>query len=919
MIRRASPGVWLPSIALLACGKGGVNQNNPPPGATGHSLGGTVTGALGSSVTLWLSASANHSNPIAMNGPGPFVFDDPLEAGTAYSVTAQVQSIQLDSCVVSQGTGVMPDADVGNILVTCSTGDEIAADVEGLTGSVVASLNDTELLTISSNGYHAFATRIPNLGAYSIEVATQPATQTCFVERGQGNVSSSDNEVAHFLCLDKAAGAFAVGGRVTGLPQGESVSLSLNGGTPMLVSGNGAFQFPALLADLEAFVVTLAQIPVAAQCGIRGGEGHLLGGAYHDIQVVCLDLTEARNIPRNTFYFDRLHLVGAHHFEGLAFHVMHLVFSDLQIAGSVLTSDFTPPGGLTISSANASSLEGYVRLELTGNLAFGQEHEVSVQSGLFDPHGVAVLPSVARFIAHEEAVGLSHIDVLGPQLLDVNALLFVELEQWFVEGPGNIAVLALTPGSHTLELSAPLTGNTTYVVRARRPYNLPRSNATATRLLDKFSDVPFRTPALQLLAATAASGNPVNEVCLTFDAPLSPAAEVAGYYQVKGHTVTQVVVGGCNSDPATVHLTTAEPLVRCPANQPACIHITATSDVTDSTGLVPVAAGMARTFYSSNVGIGVEDLVVSNGTSLEVWFWNDVEETSAELLGNYGLSAGAITDAVRGDETSCSGPCDTCLELHRCVTLTWSAPLSPSTQRWLSVANVVDASGTCMHSAQPCALPAAGLALPFDPPSPFRLVNVYWVTGGQLHVELSDPPLEVAAEDLCNYASTALDLSAPGVTATLLGVGSNTIVLDNVQVKASYVGTAYDLTVNPPGTICANGAIVRDSDARALDTGPSDLVLVTASAMPEHSAPVAWQYPAYASGLDPARYVLDAAHHVAPAVRVVDGKATILLRARRADDAPFMLPVGANTLTVHAVRDHRRVVISDAQLAVSMP
>ena len=82
-----------------------------------YSVGGTVSGLVGNSVTL--SLNGTESLPVASNGS--FTFSTMLAGGAAYAVTVQTQPTSPSLvCSVANGSGTIAAANVGNVAVTCS-------------------------------------------------------------------------------------------------------------------------------------------------------------------------------------------------------------------------------------------------------------------------------------------------------------------------------------------------------------------------------------------------------------------------------------------------------------------------------------------------------------------------------------------------------------------------------------------------------------------------------------------------------------------------------------------------------------------------------------------------------------------------------------------------------------------------------
>lgn len=82
-----------------------------------HSLGGTVSGLVGGSVTLSLNSGAQ-TKVVPANGA--FAFDSAMDSGSSYTVTVAAQPTNpTQACSVANGSGVIGATDVSDIVVSC--------------------------------------------------------------------------------------------------------------------------------------------------------------------------------------------------------------------------------------------------------------------------------------------------------------------------------------------------------------------------------------------------------------------------------------------------------------------------------------------------------------------------------------------------------------------------------------------------------------------------------------------------------------------------------------------------------------------------------------------------------------------------------------------------------------------------------
>lgn len=83
------------------------------------------------------------------------------------------------------------------------------------------------------------------------------------------------------------APTFSVGGNLSGLVSGGSLSLTMNGGPPLRLDANGTFSFPQALQASASYSVTVAAQPAGQICSISNGSASI-GGNVSNVLVNCL-------------------------------------------------------------------------------------------------------------------------------------------------------------------------------------------------------------------------------------------------------------------------------------------------------------------------------------------------------------------------------------------------------------------------------------------------------------------------------------------------------------------------------------------------------------------------------------------------------------------------------------------------------
>jgi hypothetical protein len=268
------------ATAISSCG--GKEPVEVTSGAGGpvptRAVSGTVSGLAGT-----LVLQNNGSNNVSLSADGSFTFPGAVTEGGTYNVSVLTQPAA-QTCAVFNGAGTVSGADVSNVSVNCLvSGNSVGGSVTGLVGSVALQLNGIYNVTLSTNGLFTFRDNpIPNNTPFSVTVLTQPASQTCTIANATGTISGTDVTNVAVTC---ATNTFSVGGTVSGLAG--AVVLRINGGNNLSVSANGAFSFPAPLADGSGYNVTVLTQPAGQSCSVTSGTGTIAGANVTGVGISC--------------------------------------------------------------------------------------------------------------------------------------------------------------------------------------------------------------------------------------------------------------------------------------------------------------------------------------------------------------------------------------------------------------------------------------------------------------------------------------------------------------------------------------------------------------------------------------------------------------------------------------------------------
>jgi hypothetical protein len=105
-------------LSMSSCGGDASGAPGGGDAAAAYTIGGTVSGLSGSGLAL----QNNGGNNLSVPGNGAFTFGTALDAGAAYSITVLTQpTAPAQRCSVTNGTGMVAQANVTNVAITCVT------------------------------------------------------------------------------------------------------------------------------------------------------------------------------------------------------------------------------------------------------------------------------------------------------------------------------------------------------------------------------------------------------------------------------------------------------------------------------------------------------------------------------------------------------------------------------------------------------------------------------------------------------------------------------------------------------------------------------------------------------------------------------------------------------------------------------
>jgi sugar lactone lactonase YvrE len=163
----------------------------------------------------------------------------------------------------------------------------IGGTLSGLTGQgdLKISLNGGLALALGASGTFRFPDGLATGASYAVAIVAQPVGQTCTVAGGNGVVVADVSNLA-IACVAATSpvGMTAIGGTITGMNPGTTLTLVNNGSTPVVYTGSGNFNFTN--AEGKAYSLSVAHNPDGQWCKVIGGAG-IATAATTPVSVRC--------------------------------------------------------------------------------------------------------------------------------------------------------------------------------------------------------------------------------------------------------------------------------------------------------------------------------------------------------------------------------------------------------------------------------------------------------------------------------------------------------------------------------------------------------------------------------------------------------------------------------------------------------
>ena len=263
----------------------------------------TVTLTLNTTGTIQPNTSATVFYGYNPNGTTPGAISYSVNGGGSTPVTPTGGSIAFSIDATALKT-VCVSGTTCNIPVVLSGPNSYSSTVATIdnnnAGTVITNSNFTRLAT----------------GAYTLTVASSALPANVSFSAPAINVTDNNtvNEAALFTVASTpiVVGSYSVGGTLSGLNAGLTVSLNNNGANALSLSSNGAFKFSTLVATNANYAVTVGTQPSGQTCTVSNGAGKVTA----NISTVTVSCTTNSSGSTGAIKYRGVNLAGADFGEG---------------------------------------------------------------------------------------------------------------------------------------------------------------------------------------------------------------------------------------------------------------------------------------------------------------------------------------------------------------------------------------------------------------------------------------------------------------------------------------------------------------------------------------------------------------------------------------------------------------------------
>lgn len=162
----------------------------------------------------------------------------------------------------------------------------VGGTISGLTGGTLKLQNNgsSDTLDLSQSGNYTFQNVALTQGeSYNVTIHTQPDNHACELSNGSGTVGRENITNISVSCQT----IYSIGGTVTGLTEGATLTLNNNNNDPLTIAANSTFSFTQQLSSGSTYSVTITNQPDGHLCELSNASGSVNNETITNISVNC--------------------------------------------------------------------------------------------------------------------------------------------------------------------------------------------------------------------------------------------------------------------------------------------------------------------------------------------------------------------------------------------------------------------------------------------------------------------------------------------------------------------------------------------------------------------------------------------------------------------------------------------------------
>jgi sugar lactone lactonase YvrE len=246
-----------------------------------------------------LTGSSNASRPSIAKSSGVMIVD--ANGNATFTLVVPANSF-------TNGSGSLTMSVAGQSITVMVVADTklppryfpVSGSIAGLGAGKLLKISNSgsEIFSTSTNGPFAFSAPIPESAAYVVSVYAQPSGQNCTVLNASGYATGVVRNI-QVNCGEIPPISYLIGGTLSGLLNGVTVTLDLNSSQSIVLSQNGPFTFSTPLTLGSIYTARVTQQPWGQLCTVANSSSVAIFEVTN-LEVKCTNLIPVYMLSANS-------------------------------------------------------------------------------------------------------------------------------------------------------------------------------------------------------------------------------------------------------------------------------------------------------------------------------------------------------------------------------------------------------------------------------------------------------------------------------------------------------------------------------------------------------------------------------------------------------------------------------------------